>query len=129
MKRAVLAASFAAMALGCGVDPKERGKLSILQREIFTPTCALGGCHSAASQLAGLDLTDGNAHASLVNVDSTLDPGQKRVVPGDPAASVLFQAVQGTAASVQQMPFGRNPLPGADIDAIAEWILAGARDD
>jgi hypothetical protein len=129
MKRAVLAASFAIVILGCGLDPKERGKLSILQREIFTPTCALGGCHSGASPQAGLDLTDGNAHASLVNVDSTLELGKKRVVPGDPAASVLFQAVQGTAAGVLRMPIGRSPLSRADVDAIAEWILAGARDD
>jgi hypothetical protein len=128
MKRAALVASTVAVAIGCGADPQSRGKLSILQQEIFTPTCAQASCHSGAAPKAGLDLTVGNSYFSLVNVDSTLDIGHKRVVPNDPAASVLFQAVQGTAPFPQQ-PSGASPLPRADIEAIAAWILAGAQDD
>ena len=127
MKRVVLTAAFAAVALGCA-DPEARGKLSILQQEIFTPSCAQAGCHSGAAPQAALDLTDGSSYFSLVNVASTLVPGSMRVVPGDPAASMLFQSVQGTAP-FQRMPYLQQPLPQADIEAIAAWILAGAPDD
>ena len=128
MKRVVLAASLATVSLGCP-DPQARGKLSILQQEIFTPTCALSGCHSGAVPQADLDLTDGNSYFSLVDVDSTREIGKKRVVPGDPAASVLFQAVQGTSAVVPRMPSEGNRLPTADIEAISWWIREGAQDD
>ena len=127
MKRVLFAASLAVVGLGCP-GPEARGKLSILQQEIFTPSCAQAGCHSGAAPQANLDLTDGNSYFSLVNADSTLVPGQKLVVPGDPAASMLFQSVQGTAP-FQRMPYLQQPLPPADIEAIAAWILNGAMDD
>ena len=128
MKRVVLAASLAASSLGCD-DPQARAKLSLLQQDIFTPSCALAGCHSEVTPQAGLDLTDGTSYSSLVGVDSTQEIGKKRVVPGDPAASVLFQSVQGTSPTLPRMPFGLRPLPQADIEAIAHWILQGAKDD
>lgn len=129
MKRIVVAASIAASALGCDGGTADRGKLSVIQREIFTPTCAVSGCHAGATPQAGMNLSEGNAHAALVNVDSVNEPARKRVLPGDPGASLLVQAVEGTSTSVPQMPFGRTPLPAADIQAIRDWIQAGANND
>jgi cytochrome c553 len=47
------------------------------------------------------------------------------LVPGDPEKSALLQAIQH-ADGFPRMPRGRAKLPAADIDAVAEWIRAGA---
>ncbi|MDP2321997.1 MAG: PSD1 and planctomycete cytochrome C domain-containing protein [Acidobacteriota bacterium] len=47
------------------------------------------------------------------------------LVPGDPEKSALFKAVQH-ADGFPRMPRGRAKLGAADIDALAEWIRAGA---
>jgi cytochrome c553/plasmid stability protein len=47
------------------------------------------------------------------------------IVPGDPEKSTLLKAVQH-AEGFPRMPRGRAKLAAADIDAIAEWIRAGA---
>jgi hypothetical protein len=134
MKLVVWPAMMATVLVGCGTDsqaPQERGNLSTIQREIFTPKCALSGCHGVPLDPApALNLSQGQSHAALVNVDSKMVDGAKRVVPGDPNASLLFQAVNGTSPPpVTRMPSSSPPLPSADIDAIREWIAAGALDD
>lgn len=119
----------AAVALcGCGGPNPERAKLSVLQREVFTPSCATSSCHDAAEPAEGLDLSEGNARASLVEVDSHLQPGSKRVVPGDAERSVLYQAVSGTGTDVPRMPVGKK-LSDEDIATIKLWIDNGAQDD
>lgn len=59
--------------------------------------------------------------------DGLLRGGDKgpAIVPGDPEKSTLLKAVQH-AEGFPRMPRGRAKLPAADIDAIAEWIRAGA---
>jgi cytochrome c553 len=47
------------------------------------------------------------------------------IVPGEPDKSTLLKAVQH-ADGFPRMPRGRAKLAAADIDAIAEWIRAGA---
>ena len=47
------------------------------------------------------------------------------IVPGDPEKSALLKAVQH-ADGFPRMPRGRAKLAAADIDALAEWIRAGA---
>jgi cytochrome c553/plasmid stability protein/mono/diheme cytochrome c family protein len=47
------------------------------------------------------------------------------IVPGDPEKSTLLKAVQH-AEGFPRMPRGRAKLPAADIEAIADWIRAGA---
>ncbi len=47
------------------------------------------------------------------------------IVPGDPEKSTLLKAVRH-AEGFPRMPRGRAKLAAADIDAIAEWIRAGA---
>jgi hypothetical protein len=134
MKLAASAAVMATVLVGCGSDseePQDRGNLSTIQREIFTPKCALSGCHGAPlAQPPGLDLSEGNARAALVNVDSTRVAGGTRVVPGEPSASVLFEAVSAhPPPGVRRMPLNAQPLARADLDAISQWIAAGAPDN
>jgi hypothetical protein len=47
------------------------------------------------------------------------------IVPGDPEKSALLKSVQH-ADGFPRMPRGRAKLPAADIDALTEWIKAGA---
>ena len=47
------------------------------------------------------------------------------IVPGDPEKSALLKAVQH-ADGFPRMPLGRAKLPAADIDALEQWIRAGA---
>ncbi|HEX9796968.1 MAG TPA: c-type cytochrome [Anaerolineales bacterium] len=50
------------------------------------------------------------------------------IVPGDPAASLLFQLINGTAPGGDLMPPG-GKLPEAQIQLLSAWIEAGALDN
>ncbi|HEX9100671.1 MAG TPA: fibronectin type III domain-containing protein, partial [Polyangia bacterium] len=63
--------------------------------------------------------------AATVNVASSLGPGEKLVVPHDPASSVLYQRLTD-AAGTGQMPLGGPYLIASDLDDVAGWICAGA---
>ena len=51
-----------------------------------------------------------------------------RVVPGDPAASVLYQRLSPELCvePCKTMPLGRAPLPEEQLERIRAWIEAGA---
>ena len=65
----------------------------------------------------------------MVNVDSVDNPGEKRVIPGDPDHSVLFLALNGIHGNTQRMPLTSDPLPQEDIDRIRRWIADGAKNN
>ncbi len=95
-----------------------------IQAVVFTPKCAT--CHNGAGAvLPGvMDLSSEAASlAALVNAASIQDPAIDRVEPGQPDNSYLVHKIDGTAAS--QMP-PAGPLLQEEIDAIRQWILAGA---
>src|SRR5215204_2176994 len=74
-------------------------------------------CHGE-SAMAGLRV---DSRAALLRGGET----GPAIVPGDPDKSALLKAVQH-AEGFPRMPRGRAKLPAGDIDAIAEWIRAGA---
>ena len=142
----MLAAAVAAVAAGCGggsgsSDPQPPdpptpppappfgANFSEIQAELFTPTCAVSGCHTGAAAPQGLRLDEDNSYGLLVDVASTEVPSILRVAPGDPDNSYLIQKLEGTASVGEQMPFGGPPLPQASIDVIRQWIIDGAIDD
>ncbi len=101
--------------------------LSSLQSSVFTPTCALAGCHSTGSAQAGLVLVAGQSHANLVNVRSSQVPGFDRVEPGNPEASYLIKKLRGDPdISGVRMPRGGPFLTDAEIARFVQWIQAGA---
>jgi hypothetical protein len=62
-------------------------------------------------------------------VDSRSCSGQKRVVPKDVEASVLYLAINRTASGdcdPPDMPRGGAKLDQASIDKVKAWIAAGA---
>ncbi|MDA0993078.1 MAG: hypothetical protein O3A13_05545 [Proteobacteria bacterium] len=102
---------------------------SSIQSNVFTPTCAVSGCHTGAGAPQGLRLDAANSYALLVGVASMEVPTIMRVAPGDPANSYLVQKLEGTASSGVRMPLGGGALPAATINAIRQWITDGATDD
>ncbi|GAB4318931.1 MAG: hypothetical protein Kow0074_08410 [Candidatus Zixiibacteriota bacterium] len=95
---------------------------------IFTATCAVSGCHNAATAQEGLVLDAGNAYDNIVDIASSQNPSIKRVNPGDPDNSYLVMKIEGTAPG-DRMPRGRPALSAAQIQLIRDWIEQGALDN
>jgi len=110
--------------------PATGATLEQLQASVFTPNCAVSGCHTgpASNTLpAGMDLSSADASfASLVGIASLQVPTLSRVAPSDPDNSYLVQKVEGTATSGARMPLGGGVLDQAAIDDIRQWISDGA---
>ncbi len=102
---------------------------SEIQSNVFTPTCAVSGCHFGAAAAQGLRLDSVNSYGLLVGVASMEVPAIMRVAPGDPNNSYLVQKLQGTAAIGGRMPLNRPALDPAAITTIRQWITDGAIDD
>lgn len=81
---------------------------------ILMSSCAVSGCHDATTHKEGINFSD------YVN---TL----KRVRPGNPGSSDLYEAItakQGTEHFMPPKPY--SPLSKAAIDTIYSWIKRGA---
>ena len=104
--------------------------LASIQENVFTPSCALSGCHSGPSGLSlpsGMDLTNAAAsYANLVGVESRQEAGTMRVAAFDADSSYLVHKIEGTHSTGSQMPLGGAPLERPIIDAIRAWINSGA---
>lgn len=105
--------------------------LESIQANIFTPSCAVSGCHSGPSGGGlpqGMDLTSADASfANLVGVVSSQAPPLLRVAPSDADSSYLVQKLEGTQSVGGRMPAGGSPpLDDAEINAIRTWINDGA---
>jgi len=110
--------------------PVSAATLDALQASVFTPTCAVSGCHtgpSSGSLPSGMDLNTADASfANLVGIPSIQQPTLSRVAAGDPDNSYLVQKIEGTAASGSRMPLGGGVLDQALIEDIRDWIANGA---
>ena len=125
------------VAASCGGDgvvstppPPSGPTLTSLQSSIFTPKCAVPGCHASPNPEQGMDLSAGHFHANTVNVDVVELAGFKRVLPNDAANSYLYMKVTADPRITgAQMPFGGPYLSADEIAAIQAWIDAGALDN
>ena len=103
---------------------------SEVQSNVFTPTCAVSGCHQGAAAPQALRLDSVNSYGLLVGVASMEVPAIMRVAPGDPINSYLIQKLEGTAGIIGgRMPLNRVPLDQSVINIIRQWITDGAIDD
>lgn len=108
-------------------DPEPEPTLSAIQASIFTPSCAVSGCHAGNNPSQRLNLSEGEAFEDIVGVASREKPALLRVDPGNPDGSYLLHKVEGRAdIAGQRMPLGRDPLSTAQIQLIRDWISAGA---
>ncbi|MGD8418782.1 MAG: hypothetical protein PVH91_17090, partial [Pseudomonadales bacterium] len=94
-------------------------------QQVFTNNCAFSGCHAGASPQQGMDLSEGQAYANIVNVPSQEMPSLDRIEPGDPDNSYLVRKIEGTGL-LERMPAGSPPLSDATIQLIRDWVSAGA---
>jgi hypothetical protein len=101
-----------------------------LQRRVFGG-CRVSTCHGSTVS-GGLDLRVGAAHFNLVDQPATNSAaaaaGKKRVVPGDPDASFLWQKLVGHLEpdEGERMPStGREPTE-LELEMLRAWIAEGA---
>lgn len=97
---------------------------------IFSRSCV--DCHTPGGFAAntGLFLTEGTAFSRLVNVKSSQNSNLTRVVPGDSAASLLFQKISSDRPPVGgRMPLFDDALSSDDIERIRLWIDEGAEEN
>ena len=93
-----------------------------VQTQIFTPTCAVSGCHRGTQSP---NLRAGQAFTNIVNVPSSQVPSLFYIEPGNPGNSYLVRKIQGTGSG-SQMPFLRPPLSSSLITLVRDWVLQGA---
>jgi mono/diheme cytochrome c family protein len=102
--------------------------LDDIQAAVFTPTCAVSGCHTGPAGgilPSGMDLTSADASfANLVGIASLQQAALSRVAAGDPDNSYLIQKIEGNAGA--RMPLGGAALDPAVIADIRQWIADGA---
>jgi hypothetical protein len=109
------------------IDPN--ATFTRVQSEVFTPTCAVIGCHHPVGQQSQLVLSTGNAYGNLVGVTSVENPALKRIAPGDPANSYLYRKITGAGITGDRMPQAGPPLSEANLNLIRDWIRRGAPND
>ena len=114
-----------------------RASIVSIQDRVFTPKCALSGCHTGPNPQNGLDLTMGNSTANLVNVPATWDSAFLRVEAGNPTDSYLYmKLVDDPRIQGEPMPKCRpqpgcawTALPGDELAAIFDWINGDGDED
>ncbi len=113
---------------------------SLMQDRIFTPTCAISGCHASNTDATyrqhGLILEKSTSYVNLVgvspmNVDSKAD-GHLRVKAYKSLESLLFHKLEWNASHHGgkqyglPMPLGGTALSVGQIEFVRRWIEAGA---
>lgn len=131
-----------ALAVACGTEkplltgpsgpPDPNATFTRVQREIFTPSCAIagpGGCHAGPSPQLGLSLEAGRSYGLLVGAPSN-EVLRLLVAPGDPEASYLVSKVRGDASIIgSRMPLGGPFLSAEKERLLVDWIRRGALND
>lgn len=100
-----------------------------VQNEIFTPTCAVLGCHDPIGHESDMILTAGRAYDNIVNKPSVEMPSLARIQPNDPANSYLYRKITGAGITGERMPFGGASLSESQIKLVRDWIRRGAPND
>ena len=128
-----LAIVLTAAAASCGgvsnpVSSTSAPTLLVVQTQVFTPRCALPGCHAGAGAPFGMNLQSASTSAAnLIGVLSGEMPGLMRVAPGDSANSYLYWKVSGNPnIGGDPMPLTGGPLSNSERALIASWIDGGA---
>lgn len=116
------------------VDTLDKNSLASIHQDIFQPKCATPGCHDGAFEPNFT--TAMSSFSSLVYHEVIKNNADEdftyRVVPGNTELSVLHERITNccfvnTNDRMPQDNIG-EPLPQEDIDRIAAWIEAGAKD-
>ncbi|WP_437623292.1 hypothetical protein [Sorangium sp. So ce1151] len=119
--------------------------LPVFQRSCsFSSTCHGAEAGSAGFAYLGPGLSEQATPAQVdaivaqnVGAPSRASSGMPRITAGDPANSFLMHKLDGTLSCGDlecaadscgdPMPYGGEPLPAAERDAIRRWIQQGAK--
>jgi hypothetical protein len=123
--------------IGTVEEAKAKYTFTAIRAQVLPSCNGPSGCHRHGPFAAGLDLTDANAYASLVDVPSVIAPTKLRVVPGRSADSFLYQKLTDTMAPTgegEPMPRSEGgipwqELPDDQINLVKHWISNGAKDN
>lgn len=135
---ALIAACDEKLSTVAGPTPALQPTFTSIVSEVFTSTDVAGrractSCHTNVGRnpAGGMNLLPAFAHAQLVGVNSTTNPGFVRVVAGRPDDSVLMWKIEGRSGMRgQRMPFSGPPfLTAGQILIIRRWIERGAPND
>ena len=102
---------------------------SAIQSQVFTPSCAISGCHTGPNPQFGLNLSAEQAYANIVNVNSLQNSALKLIEPGNSANSYLVRKLRGQNINGSRMPNNRTALSNSVINSIADWVDNGAPDN
>jgi hypothetical protein len=94
-----------------GSSAQDLNSFDALNSTIFQPQCA--HCHSGSGASGGVDLSS----------YQTIKANSGLIVAGDPKSSKIYTEVESG-----DMPDGGSPLTAVEVQAIGDWILAGAPD-
>jgi hypothetical protein len=109
------------------MQPTEAVTLAQLSAEIFTPRCAISGCHSGSFPAGNMSLEASRIASQIIDVASSGKPDEKRIIPGEPDNSYLLKKLRGTSGIVgSQMPLSGRRLTADEIARIARWVEDGA---
>lgn len=110
-------------------EPPLPATLQTVEQHVFGRSCSISNsCHAGDTPRANLNLS-APVHEKIVGVPSTEQPSRRLVVPGDPAASYLYEKLSHKQPSHGvRMPPGQ-PLSSDKLDLVRRWIEAGALDD
>lgn len=88
---------------------------------LWAQGCVDPNCHGTPPS-GGLTLT-GDSYGALVNAQATINGAYTRVIPGDPAGSLLLQKLTSTQPADAGTPMPpTGPVPQAAIDLVRLWI-------
>ncbi len=134
----LLSAFLVVVVLCCQTDDKVDSTYSLIQNKVFTPSCALSGCHLSNSDIAfsehGLVLREGESYDNLVGADpknaNALSDGLQRVKPFKSAESLLYHKLHTSDHHSNSygnpMPLGLELLSQGQVEFIRQWIDNGA---
>ncbi|GAB4020818.1 monooxygenase [Spirosoma koreense] len=122
-------------------SPTGTATFDLIQQKIFTPSCAVSGCHASEKDATfaqhGLVLAAGVAYQNLVNVtprnSAAISDGIKRVTPYSYLESLLYYKLNNSVSHHtgqsygNPMPLGGQLLPAGQIEFVRRWIEAGAQ--
>ena len=111
--------------------PSPDATFTRVQAVVFTPQCAIAGCHGGPASAAqeGMPLGEGLSYEAIVGVPSKQMPSLLRVAPFDPASSYLVRKITpGSAIAGEPMPFGAS-ITDEDRRLVRDWVVRGAPRD
>lgn len=82
---------------------------------IISSSCAVAGCHNAASAKGGVIL---DSYENIIKYG--------KIKPGKPADSDLYEVITETDPKKRMPEPPASPLPQSQIDLIGKWIQQGA---